>query len=89
MLYCEGIVNDTHPDIEKRLIEAYRAMSPAERLRRVCSLNEALEQLARADIRRRHPTVTEREVRLRIASRRIPADLMKKAFGWDVEKEGY
>jgi hypothetical protein len=83
------LFEDTHPKIEKMLIEACRKRTPDERLMRVCQLNAALEQLARADVMQKHPNATEREVRLRIASRRISADLMLKAFGWDVEKEGY
>ena len=83
------MLSDTHPDIEKRLIEGYRKMSPAQKLQRVCELNQFLETLARADVRRRHPQADEREVRLRVASRRIPADLMRKAFGWDPDEKGY
>jgi len=82
-------VNDTHPEIEKILIEGYRKMSPAEKFRCVCEMNQLRERLAASDVRRRHPDVDEREVRLRVASRRIPAELMRKAFGWDPDKEGY
>ena len=80
---------DTHPDIERILIEHYRRMTPAEKFRRIESLNAALETLARADIARRHPNADEREIRLRIASRRLPAALMVKAFDWNPEVEGY
>jgi hypothetical protein len=83
------LFEDTHPDIEKMLIDACRKRTPGERLMRVCELNAALEQLARADIVQKHPKASEKEIRLRLASRRLPADLMRKAFGWDVEKEGY
>ena len=81
--------NDTHPEIEKILIEGYRKMSPAEKLARVSEMNQLLERLAAYDVRQRHPDADEREVRLRVASRRIPAELMRKAFGWDPDKEGY
>jgi hypothetical protein len=80
---------DTHPDIERIQIEAYRKMSPAEKWRRVEDLNRTLDALALADVRRRHPNANEYECRLRVASRRIPADLMRKAFGWNPEVEGY
>ena len=36
-----------------------------------------------------HPEASEREIKLRVASRRIPAELMRRAFGWDPDKEGY
>lgn len=80
---------DTHPEIERILIEAYRKMTPGERFRKVESLNRTTEAVALADIRRRHPKADEREQQLRLASRRIPAALMQKAFGWDPDKEGY
>jgi hypothetical protein len=80
---------DTHPKIEKMLIEGIRKMSAAEKFRRIGELNRSLELLALADVRRRHPGADEWECRLRVASRRVPADLMKKAFGWDVEEKGY
>jgi hypothetical protein len=80
---------DTHPDIERMQIEAYRRMSPAEKFRRIENLNRMLEMLARADIERRYPDAEERERRLRVAARRIPAELMRRAFGWDPDKEGY
>lgn len=82
-------LSDTHPEAEKRLIEGYRAMTPAQKWQGVQSLNRTLENLARADVRRRHPDADEREVRLRVASRRLPADLMRRAFGWDPDREGY
>lgn len=80
---------DTHPDIERVQIEGYRRMSAAEKLRKIAELNQFLDMLALADVRRRHPEAGEWECRLRVASRRIPADLMKKAFGWDVAEKGY
>lgn len=80
---------DTHPAIEKIQIEGYRRMSAAEKFRQVQEMNRFLEMLAWADVRRRHPNADDQECRLRVASRRIPADLMRKAFGWDPDKQGY
>lgn len=80
---------DTPPHIEKILIEGYRRMTLAERFHRVEELNRSLETLMCADIRRRHPNADETEVRLRLASRRIPPELMLRAFGWDVREKGY
>jgi hypothetical protein len=80
---------DTHPEVERILVEAYRRMTPAERFRKVGEMNRTMELLALADVRRRYPNADDRECRLRVASRRIPADLMRKAFGWDPDVEGY
>jgi hypothetical protein len=81
--------NDTHPDIEAMRIEAYRRMTPTQKLEIVCELNKAVRELSLADIRRRHPHADERELMLRLASRTVDPDLLKRAFGWDVEVEGY
>jgi hypothetical protein len=80
---------DTHPDVERILVEAYRRMMPAGRYRKVGEMNRAVELLALADVRRRYPNADDRECQLRVASRRIPADLMRKAFGWTSDVEGY
>ena len=45
------------------------------------SNDRALHALAEADMRRRHPNAGRREVELRIASRRLDADTMRRAFG--------
>jgi hypothetical protein len=82
-------IEDTDPAIEALLIEGYRRMSPSEKLERVRALNHTVQALALADIRQRHPTADEREQALRLASRWIEPDLMLRAFGWDVRKEGY
>lgn len=81
--------NDTHPAIHAMRIEAYRRMTPAQKLEIVCALNDTVKALALADIRRRHPHADERELMLRLASRSLPPDLLRNAFGWDVAVEGY
>jgi hypothetical protein len=48
-----------------------------------------VQELAIADIRRRHPDADEREQALRLASRWIEPELMVSAFAWDVRKVGY
>jgi hypothetical protein len=70
-------------------IEAYRRMTPTQKLEIVCALNETVNALALTDIRRRHPHAGERELMLRLASRSLPPDLLRNAFGWDVAVEGY
>ena len=82
-------LSDTHPDIEKRLIEGYRKMSPGQKLRCVREMTRFGQKLALADIRRRYPEADERECQLRLASRWLDPELMRKAFGWDPKEEGY
>ncbi len=81
--------NDTHPDIEALIIEGYRAMSPARKFELVCELTRTVQDLALIDIRRRHPGANERELALRLASRSMDPELLKRVFGWDIRVEGY
>jgi hypothetical protein len=83
-----GTPNDTHPTIEDYVIAGYRRMSPAQKIERVCELTKAVQELALLDIRRRHPEADDRELALRLASRWLDPELMIRAFGWDVDKEG-
>ena len=82
-------LSDTHPDIEKRLIMGLRQMPGWRKLQLVQEMNEFADALAMADVRRHYPNADERECCLRVASRRVPADLMRKAFGWDPNEKGY
>ncbi len=77
---------DTPPAVEALLIAGYRKMPPAEKLRRVQALNETALQFAAARIRREHPGVSERELRLRLASLWLDRATMIRAFGWDPER---
>jgi len=80
---------DTPPEIEQMLIEGYRKMPVWKKLQQVGKLSDLVRQLAINDIRRRYPQAGERELKLRQALRWIEPELMCKAFGWNVEKEGY
>lgn len=74
---------DTAYEIERLMIEAWRAMSPAEKARQVCDACRVVDQLARAGVRTRFPDASDRKVRLRIAAMRLDPDLMRDVYGWD------
>ena len=60
------LFSDTPLEVERVLVEGYRAMSPRQKLERVIALNRALEQLARARLRAQYgEALSEREIRLR------------------------
>jgi hypothetical protein len=80
---------DTHPAIEKLLVDGYRKMTPARKLAIVNNLTVTVQQLALADIRRRHPLAGEREQKLRLASRWLDPATMRRVFGWDPDTQGY
>jgi hypothetical protein len=80
---------DTSPEVERIMIEGYRKMPALKKLEQVWELTQLVRELAMNDIRRRYPLADDRERKLRLASRWLEPKLMKKAFAWDPEKEGY
>jgi hypothetical protein len=84
-----GLPTDTHPTVEALIIDGYRRMSPAQKMARVAALTRTVQELALVDIRRRHPGASVEEQSLRLASRWLSPELMRRAFGWDVGKAGY
>ena len=88
--YAPGVhgPSDTDPAIEALVIAGYRRMSGATKLERMCAMNRMGQELARADLRRRYPDDEPAVQRLRLAARWLGADLMRKAFGWDPDREG-
>ena len=83
------VFSDTRPDIDRKMIELMRTLTPAQKLAKISDMGRFMKQAAFASVRLRYPEETDREIMLRVVSRSIPADLMLKAFGWDVEKKGY
>jgi hypothetical protein len=81
---------DTPAEIEQRLVEEYRRMSPGQRLMMALEMNRAVELLAAARIKAQYgPDLPERELRLRLAALRLDRDTMVRVFGWDPEVKGY
>jgi hypothetical protein len=81
---------DTPPEVEQRLREAYRRMSPLQRLMKAMEMNRAVQELAAARIKAQYgPDLSERELRLRLAALWIDRETMVRAFGWDPEIQGY
>jgi hypothetical protein len=79
---------DTPVEVERLLIERYRAMGPRGRLAAALELNAELEQLARAGIRARYGELPPQEERLRLFALRLGHDPMRLAFGWDPGNAG-
>jgi hypothetical protein len=80
--------SDTPPEVERLMIELWRKASPEQKLQKVVGLGRALNELICADLRRRYPDATERELQLRVAARSYDRELMIKAFGWDPRVHG-
>lgn len=80
---------DTSYGAERILIEAYRRMPTCEKAQRLTEITRAVEQLALAGIRERHPDAAGEELRLRLAALRFDRETMVRVFGWDPDREGY
>jgi hypothetical protein len=74
---------DTPIEIERRMIEHFRSMSGGDKLRMVFELQAAADALSLADIRERHPGISDHEANLRLASRKYDRELLIAAYGWD------
>jgi hypothetical protein len=76
-------LSDTRPEIERIVLDAYRRMSPAEKLVRVFDLTSATRELSAARIRAEHPGLSAREIDVRVAALVYGRDLVLKATGID------
>jgi hypothetical protein len=87
--YCKHMVpawyEDTDPKALKVLIELHRRMTEGERLARLFEMCEFQESLQRASVRVMYPKADEREIFLRVAERRLGAELTRKAYNWPPE----
>jgi hypothetical protein len=79
---------DTHPEIERRLIEGFRRMTGAQRLGIVRDLNRCAQRLQLAEIRSRYPHAGEYELWMRLASRTLSPAEMRRVYGWDPDVHG-
>ncbi len=71
---------DTPLAIEQMQVDAWRRMSPADKLALVTNLNDAVRALALAGIRQRHPDASPREQFLRLAILNLGRDLAARAY---------
>ena len=71
---------DTSHEAEKIQIEIFRAMGPERRLQSAAFLSETCRTLLEEGIRRRHPSYTEKQVRLEVIRCLLPEDLFLRAY---------
>lgn len=72
---------DTDPRLERRQIEAIRAMTASEKLRQVFELTEVALALHRAGVRKRYPGLTEAEWERISVEERYGEDAARLLFG--------
>ena len=72
---------DTHPDIEKKLIEIERAMSFEDKMVCIRQMNMVMRQLALQGLRQRYPDAAESEIQRRLMDMILGEELAAKAYG--------
>jgi hypothetical protein len=71
---------DTSADAQAVQIRRWREMSPADKTRLVRQLTQTADAMALAGIRMTYPSASERECFLRLAIRRLGADLAARVY---------
>lgn len=71
---------DTDAASEQQQIERWRVMTPAEKFRVVGELNAAVDAMAVAGIRLRHPGASSREQFLRLAGVKLGRDVAQQVY---------
>lgn len=72
---------DTSPEAWKVQMDLIRRMSPEERLERCFELSDMVEGFAKAGLRQKYPRASDREIFLRLAHRKLGAELYNKVYG--------
>lgn len=78
---------DTSLDADDVQFEILRRMTPVERAALMTELTLAVQDLAMAGMRARHPNASDDELRLRLAVHRLGADTVRKVWGFEVKDE--
>lgn len=73
-------MNDTAPVVAALVLDGYRRMTGAVRLRRMDALTVDLRRLVVADLKRRNPGASEGAVRAELARRLLPPDLARRVI---------
>lgn len=81
--------SDTHPLLGSFLVEGYRKMSSAQKFKMALEMSETIRDLAKTGIKKRHPGISDEELRKRLGALLLGRELSIKVNGWDPEKEGY
>jgi len=72
---------DTHPDIERLLVERLRQMPTWRKMELMAEMAESVRTLALAGLRQRYPTDTPAQRRRRLADLLLGPELAAHAYG--------
>ena len=76
-------MTDTSSEAERIQLDLFRGMTPSQRLARFCELMDVVEGMQKAGIRRQYPHISDHEMLMRLALRRIGPELTKRVYGWE------
>lgn len=80
------IPSDTSPAAEQVQIDAWRRMTPEQKVAQVFALNRLVHEVAAAGVRDEYPDASEREVFLRVMVRKLGPELVARVYGFDAER---
>jgi len=83
------LAEDTSWEAEELLLEHYRKLEAHEKVAIILELSRRADDAALVGLIERYPEDSERVRSLRLASLKLGAELMRKAYGWDPEVEGW
>jgi hypothetical protein len=72
---------DTSPEAQQILLDIYRKMSPAVKVRRIFDTYQTGKMLAMAGLRQLHPNATEKQIWLLWAKRHLGEKLFNEVYG--------
>ena len=81
-------MSDTHPDIEKILIENYRKKSIPEKMKIIRELTLACQTMSLSGIKKRYPDADEKNLRFRLGALWLSKETMLNVYHWDIEEKG-
>lgn len=71
---------DTSPEAAERQLAIWRTMPVRDKARLIASLSYAVDQMALAGIKQRHPEASRREQLLRLAILKLGLDLAQRVY---------
>jgi hypothetical protein len=81
-------MTDTSPAMRAVHARLVANLEPAQRIGRVRELTLAANLMALAGLRRRYPRAPDEELFLRLASLRLGAEAIERAYGWHAPDDG-
>ncbi len=76
---------DTSADADEVQVGIWRRMTPQRKLELMRDMTLAIQELAFAEIRQRHPDLPDDEIWLKLAARRLSPEQMRAVYGREVD----